>query len=96
MALRWKFAIDLCTGNIKGMGVADAWFEGLPDDLAKLPRGLAARIVPQGLGADTSRVLERVLLSEVQKAGSAQAVDRTKLSRMLSAILIGCPEFQQQ
>ena len=96
MALRWKFAIDLCTGKIKGMTVPDAWFEGLPEDLSKLPRALTARITPQGLGPDTSRVLERVLLAEVQKAGSAQAVDRTKLSRMLSAILIGCPEFQQQ
>ena len=96
MALRWSFAMRLVEGRIKGVSIPAAFYDGLPQDLLKVPEALARRILPQGMGRETSRVLERVLFREARKAGAPEKINRERLCRMLVGILLGSPEFQQQ
>jgi uncharacterized protein (DUF1800 family) len=97
MALRWKFAIELAKGKVRGVKIPDSFYYRLPEDPLELLDLLTKRIVPHGLDENTHAVLERLIFREVQK-GTTQKGDASNraLAQTIVGVLLGSPEFQQQ
>ena len=96
MALRWKFAIELAGGKLKGVTIPDSFFYRLPSDPLDLLETLTKRIVPNGLDENTHAVLERVIFKRVQQ-GATKGDDAIRaLAQTIVGVLLGSPEFQQQ
>ncbi|MSR75254.1 MAG: DUF1800 domain-containing protein [Planctomycetes bacterium] len=96
MALRWRFALALSRGTLRGVVIPPAWFSALPADPLELGAVLAARVVPQGLGPATASVVERLVFQRVSTGKASDAAGRDALAKDLVGVLLGSPEFQQQ
>jgi len=89
-AVRWKFAYDLMLGKVPGVKVPDTLYEGLtPRNVALWRETLVERLLPGGLGARTSDVIDRMV-----KATKAPTL--AELAPRIAALILGSPEFQQQ
>ena len=96
MALRWRFALALARGTLRGVVIAPAFYASLPADPMELGNILAQRIVPQGLGLATAGVIERLVLQRVSTGKAADSAGHDALAKDLVGVLLGSPEFQQQ
>lgn len=95
MAVRWKFALDLVRGRIRGIRVPDKFYEGLHPKLPLVWKDqLAARVLPAGLSEKTSKALDRQIrgyLEDRQDRGALR-----DLPALILGMLLGSPEFQRQ
>ncbi len=94
MSLRWKFALDLANGKIRGARVPQTLYDGLDADKpASWKAVLASRILCVPLSDATSRALDAFVERHVKENGKAKIKD---LGPELVAGLLGSPEFQKQ
>lgn len=96
MALRWRFALRLARGKVRGMKIGERFYYQLPEDPLDLMDSLIKKVVPQGLGSNTYAVLERVTFKRVQEGLAETERGRKELAKTIVGILLGSPEFQQQ
>lgn len=96
MALRWRFALDLARGKVRGMKIGERFYYDLPEDPLDLLDSMIKRVVPAGLGSNTYAVLERVVFKRVQDGMVEGERGRKELAKTIVGILLGSPEFQQQ
>lgn len=94
MALRWQFALDLVSGSIKGVRVADGFYDDLPHDVPRLwQHHLTKRILPSGAGQRTRNALSAITDQYLAKE---KFPDPRGLGPQLLGLLLGSPEFQIQ
>ena len=93
-AVRWKFARDLVAGKIDGVRIPDSFYEELPADRPDRWReSLVSRLLPSGLDARVSRLLDEKVRAHVESGGSR---DREELPRTMVETILGSPDFQRQ
>jgi uncharacterized protein (DUF1800 family) len=94
MALRWKFALDLCNGKIRGVSVPVSLYEGLDLDKPETWRNaLAAKILCVPLSETTARALDDQIAKRTNDKGKVKLKD---VGPEIVAGLLGSPEFQKQ
>ncbi len=94
MALRWQFSLDLVGGSIKGVRVADGFYDDLPLDVPRLwQHHLTKRILPSGAGQRTRNALSSITDQYLAKE---KFPDPRGLGPQLLGLLLGSPEFQNQ
>ena len=95
MALRWQFARDLVGGKIKGVKVADAFYQQVPAEAS--PRlwqhYLTNMVLPGGAGQRTRAALTTITTEYLE---NNRTPDFYKAAPTLAGLLLGSPEFQQQ
>ncbi|MCB9831293.1 MAG: DUF1800 domain-containing protein [Planctomycetes bacterium] len=111
MAVRWKFAMDLALGKVRGVTVPDSFFAGLQNQApSQMVLALGRKVLAGELRSDTisalikmSRRHERRLkeaeddrLQALVEGKKPKPNDLPPLERMLLGTLLGSPEFQEQ
>lgn len=99
MAYRWNFAEQLVSGQVRGVflprGQFAEWLVGHEPEA--WPTALAARIVPAGVGDQTTRALEQTLAEYLENPRTERRGPRVhEIAPTLVALLLGSPEFQRQ
>lgn len=95
MAVRWTFASALTRGQLAGVTVPPALYLGLPrGEPRRWTEVLAGRLLPAGLGPDTSRRIDGVVQQLVAADGAK--VSPARLGPSIAAAILGSPEFQRQ
>ncbi len=93
-AVRWKFALDLATGEVPGVTIPDAFYDDLPPGRPELwKEWLLFRLLPSGIDARVSRFLDRRVEEETAR-GRSRALE--SLARSMVGMILGSPAFQQQ
>jgi len=93
-AVRWKFAVDLAAGEVRGVAIPDALYDELPPGRPELwKEWLLHRLLPAGLDARVSRILDRKVEEET---ASGRARHLEPLARSLVGMILGSPSFQAQ
>ncbi|MDP6940821.1 MAG: DUF1800 domain-containing protein [Planctomycetota bacterium] len=95
MALRWQFALDLAAGKLRGVKVADSFYDSIPESMpARLwQHHLTKMILPGGAGERTRSALSQTTDEYLNKT---KVPDLRALGPQLLGLLLGSPEFQQQ
>lgn len=92
LALRWRFALNLASGRLRGVTIPDSFFDDIPDEAT--PREtlerLVRKVLPGGAGSRTLSLLQSVVREE------GESMSPGRLRRKLLGLLLGCPEFQEQ
>ncbi len=112
MAYRWKFALDLVGGKIKGVRVPSSFYDDVKDQaMPKMIKRLGEKVIPGGLRPQTISTLLRVAgkqkrdiaeqdreILDAQLSGEKppKAIKYRPIHEKLLAVLLGAPEFQQQ
>jgi uncharacterized protein (DUF1800 family) len=93
-AVRWKFAMDLATGKIPGVTIPESLYRGLDAGKPETWKDeLVARLLPGGLTARTSGILDRIIAKRVEARPDAPVEE---MMPQIVGMILGCPEFQQQ
>ncbi len=94
MAVRWRFAMNLALGKIKGIRIPESFYANLHPTIARAWKDqLAVRILPAGLSEHTRKVLDEMVKAYIEKH---KKVRRRDLAPRIVGLLIGSPEFQRQ
>jgi uncharacterized protein (DUF1800 family) len=95
MSLRWKFALDLAGGHLRGVSVGRNFFYGLEEEENPLRwiDFLVARILPAGAGPRTYLMLYDAIREHTSGGRRPQL---SVLGPQILGLLLGSPEFQQQ
>ncbi|MBL8992230.1 MAG: DUF1800 domain-containing protein [Spirochaetia bacterium] len=95
MATRWSFATELSAGRIAGVKIPSSFYADLPQDNPYAWKEiLIQKILPvTGLGAETSRNMDKLIEREL---ASSSKPDPEKLGALITAVLLGSPDFQKQ
>lgn len=91
MAPRWRLALELARGDVRGVKIPESFFYELPSELGPLPwmRALVAAVLPAGTSARTMAMLYEVVRTN-------PAPDYDVLGPRVLGLLLGSPEFQEQ
>ncbi|MFT7619138.1 MAG: hypothetical protein ACI97A_002787 [Planctomycetota bacterium] len=112
MAFRWKFALDLVQGKIKGVRIPDAFYAGMSKARAPhMVKKLGDKVLPGGIRSQTIRTLLQVVkkhrflieeendlieIARMEKRKPPRREKRVAIEKRLLAVLLGSPEFQRQ
>ena len=94
MSLRWKFALDLANGKVRGVTLPESLYAEL--DAARPESwkdALARKLLCVPLSEQTSRALDELTASRLKANPRLKIKD---LAPELVAGLLGSPEFQKQ
>jgi uncharacterized protein (DUF1800 family) len=92
MAPRWRFALGLGLGKLKGVRIPDSYWKGLDaNDPSQWKDELTKRILPGGCTDKTSKALDAVIEEQAKFDPEPE-----HLGRYIVGILLGSPEFQRQ
>ncbi|MCH2101943.1 MAG: DUF1800 domain-containing protein [Planctomycetes bacterium] len=101
MAYRWSFAEQLVGGRMRGIYLPGGrsqfadWLVG--HEAEAWPAVLADRIVPAGIGSQTTRALKQTLTDYLESRRTQRRGPRAQeIAPTLVALLLGSPEFQRQ
>ncbi len=93
-AVRWKFAMDLAGGKLRGVRIPDALYEGLPPKYPELWKdALIARLLPVPVGRRTNLIIDKMVARHLD--ANPEGPPRGMAQVIVGAIL-GSPEFQKQ
>ncbi len=93
-AVRWKFARDLVEGRIDGTRIPGSFYAPLEQlEPRAWKNDIVRRVLPTGLGARTSAVLDRMVDEYLD---SHARVYLMRLAPTIVGTVLGSPEFQQQ
>lgn len=94
MSLRWKFALDLANGKIRGAAMPPSLYAELdPAKPETWKATLAAKLLCVPLSDKTSRALDELVAARLKANPKLKVKD---LAPELVAGLLGSPEFQKQ
>lgn len=94
MAARWAFVSALALGQLPGVTVPPALYLGLSRDPRSWREELARRLLPAGLGPETSRRIDRLV--DERLAADRGVTSPARLGPWITAAILGAPEFQRQ
>jgi len=93
-AARWKFARDLVENKLEGVRVPDALYSALGEfELGDWKREILRDVLPSGLGARTSAVLDQLTGEYLARVEDPRP---RELGASIVSVVLGSPEFQQQ
>lgn len=94
MALRWRFAIDLAAGKVRGVHIPEEFYADLPLDGGAVAsmQAMVDKVLPGGAGPRTLSML----LEVTREHESGEGLDLESWGPELLGLLLGSPEFQQQ
>lgn len=94
MAVRWQFAFKLAQNKLPGVRVPESFYKGLHPRIPRVWKDqLARRVLPAGLGARSSRTLDRMMRAYLRDHPKPK---RGELAPRILGLLLGSPEFQRQ
>ncbi|MBJ02293.1 MAG: hypothetical protein CMK00_05420 [Planctomycetes bacterium] len=95
MSLRWKFALELSAGELRGVNVGRNFYYGLEDEPNPLRwiDFLVERILPAGAAPRTYLMLFEAIRDHT---GGGRRAELSVLGPQIVGLLLGSPEFQQQ
>ena len=94
MAVRWRFAMDLAHGRVKGVRIPDSFYEGLHPKIHRAWKDqLAERLLPAGMSEQTQMVLDSVVREHLDLWDDPRP---EQLGPVIVGLLLGSPEFQRQ